>query len=104
MGIVTETDVLLAGASSRRPFHEIPVADVVSHPPITTTGEATIRRATERMTATGIKKLPVVDGLELAGILTVTDVATHYTDLTEEARMVAAQREGWDARTDVGEF
>lgn len=105
MGIVTETDALLAGVSSRRPFHEIPIADAVSHPLITTTGDTTIRKAIERMTAEGIKKLPVVDGLELEGILTITDVATHYTDIKEEARMVAAQRERWEARkADIDEF
>lgn len=105
MGIVTETDSLLAGAASKRPFDRIPVADVVSHPLVTTTGDATVRKAVERMKTNDIKKLPVIDGLELNGIITFTDVAVAYSDSMREARELTEQRERWEARkADIDEF
>ena len=105
MGIVTETDSLLAGASSKRPFHEIPIAKVVSHPLITITREKTIRTAVGRMKEENIKKLPVVDGLELEGIITLTDIATNHSEIMQEARTLAEQRDRWEARkADIDEF
>jgi CBS domain-containing protein len=96
IGIVTETDSLLAGASSKRPFDEIPVKKVVSHPLITTTEDATIRKAVERMQTNEIKKLPVVDGIELRGILTLTDIAVHHSDIVKEARRPTKGRNRWE--------
>lgn len=105
MGIVTETDSLVAGASLKRPFDEIPVQKVVSRPLVTTTGDTTVRKAVNRMNANDIKKLPVVEELELRGIITVTDIAASYSDVLQEARESAAQRERWEARkTDIDEF
>jgi CBS domain-containing protein len=105
IGIVTETDSLLAGASSGRPFDEIPLKKVTSHPLVTTTGDTTIRTAVERMKANDIKKLPVVEGMELRGIITLTDIAMHHSDSMREAREISERRERWEARkADIDEF
>lgn len=105
VGIVTETDALVAGAAAKVPFHEIPIEAVVSHPLITTTGDATIRSAVERMVDNDVKKLAVVDGIELQGILTVVDIATHHSELMREAREQLEQRDRWEARkADIDEF
>jgi CBS domain-containing protein len=105
MGIVTETDALLAGASLQRPFGEIPIADVASHPLITTTGDTTIRNAVERMKANDIKKLPVVEGIELEGIITLTDIAVNHSEMMKEARELSERRDRWEARkADIDEF
>lgn len=105
VGIVTETDALLAGASLQRPFHEIPVKKVGSRPLITTTRETTIRKAVDRMKANDIKKLPVTDGLQLEGIITLTDIAVNHSEIMQEARQLSEQRERWEARkTDIDEF
>ncbi|MFB6166491.1 MAG: CBS domain-containing protein [Haloarculaceae archaeon] len=96
-GIVTETDALAAGAESGRPFAEIPVAAVVSHPLISIAPDATLRSAVAKMEAEGVKKLAVVDGIDLAGLLTRTDVVAHYTDIVSEAHAIDDQRERWEA-------
>lgn len=84
VGIVTETDIVAAGFSSGRQFADIAVEDVMSHPLTTIDPDRTLRSALERMRAESIKKLPVVDDLEVIGIVTLTDVVYHYGDLRQE--------------------
>jgi CBS domain-containing protein len=104
-GIVTETDALRAGAVTERPFVEIAARDAASSPLVTTPADASVRKAVGRMRDHGIKKLPVVDGVELTGIVTHSDVAVHYNDFVREIHDMDRQRERWEARkADVDEF
>ena len=91
-GIVTETDLVQAGYVTDRPFSEIPARKVMSSPLATIDPEKTLRRATERMQEEGIKKLPVVDDMELVGILTIQDVIHNYSDLKSEIYEIAQPR------------
>lgn len=105
VGIVTETDSLQAGIATDQPFSEIPVKKVLSHPLITVTEDITIRKAVNRMKENDIKKFPVVDGMELKGIITLTDIATHHEDVIEEMHKREQQRERWEAtKADIDEF
>lgn len=97
-GIVTETDALIAGTATDRAFADIPLNRVVSHPLVTTTASTTIRKAVDVMAENEIKKLPVVDGLELEGILTRTDVASNYSEFIREAHQLDQRRDHWEAR------
>lgn len=83
-GIVTETDLIRAGYSTGRPFSEIRASTAMSQPLVTIQGDRTLRKATERMEREGVKKLPVSDGLDVVGMLTLTDVAYHYSDIKRE--------------------
>lgn len=83
-GIVTESDLIRAGYRTGRPFAEIDATSAMSRSLVTIPGDRTLRRATERMAEEGVKKLPVTDGLELVGIVTLTDVVYHFSDLKEE--------------------
>lgn len=84
VGIVTETDLIGVGYRTGRPFAEIPVSEATSRPLVTVPGDRTLRRATERMAAEGVKKLPVADDLEIVGIVTLTDVVYHFSDVKRE--------------------
>jgi CBS domain-containing protein len=84
VGIVTETDSLYAGCVTERPFAEIPLRKVMSHPLSTIAPEKTLRRATQRMHDEEIKKLVVVDDMDLVGIITTQDVIDSYHDLKAE--------------------
>lgn len=97
-GIVTETDALIAGAATDRVFADIPINRVVSHPLVTTTESTTIRKAVEVMAENKIKKLPVVDGIELLGIVTRTDIAANYHDFIRDAHQLDQRRDHWEAR------
>jgi predicted transcriptional regulator len=65
--------------------------------PLETVGaDVTLRKATERMRAEQIKKLPVSEGLELVGIVTYTDIVHQFSEIKSEIHQMErrAFREG----------
>jgi len=100
-GIVTESDALKAGYRFDRPFAEIPVSKAASDSLTTTTASATVRKAVRQMRRHDVKKLPVVDGMEVVGIITMTDVVLRHETLLDEAVALEEGREGWSPERDV---
>ena len=94
-GIVTETDCLHAGFVTEAPFEEIPIRTVMNRPLHTIQPERTLRRATGRMHDEGIKKLVVVDGMDLVGIITTQDVIAAYHDLKAEIHDLVKSDRRW---------
>lgn len=84
-GIVTVTDVLKATYRSGAPLEATVVETAMSHPLVTVAPESTIRHAVERMREAGIKRLAVVDGIDLVGVLTQSDVVRNHAFLLREA-------------------
>lgn len=99
-GIVTETDAMHAGAATDRPFAEIELWEVASSPLQTVTPSTTVRDAVGQMQRHDVKKLPVVEQLELAGIVTVTDVVYAHSDIVSRAADAASRRERWETDDD----
>ncbi|UIP01383.1 CBS domain-containing protein (plasmid) [Halobaculum sp. CBA1158] len=97
VAIVTETDVLRAGAITGEPLGEIPIRPVASHPLITVAESATVRTAVARMVERDVKKLPVVDGTDLVGILTRSDIVAHHSDFIKEAHQLDAMSDRWES-------
>lgn len=89
-GIITETDVLAAGAGFERPFTDIPVSRAMSDNIVTIGPGASVEEAVERMQEFGIKKLPVVEDDTLIGIVTMTDLVFHQHQLAQEAKELEA--------------
>ena len=87
-GIVTETDVLHAGYATNDSFSEIPVRKVMSSPIVTISPSKPIRRAMERMKEHGVKKLVVVEDLEVVGVLTASDLTRHYSEIKSEIHKI----------------
>lgn len=83
-GIITETDLIRESHRSGRSFEEISATEAMSSPLVTIEPDRTLRKATEHIQRAGVKKLPVSAGLEVVGIVTLTDVVYHYTDLKQE--------------------
>ncbi len=105
-GILTETDALKAGYLAERPFAEIPVAKAATGSLATIAPGTTLRKAVETMRDRDVKKLPVVESMELVGILTTTDVVRNQEALLDEAHRVSEGREGWSPerkRWDAGD-
>ena len=44
-----------------------------------------------------MKKLPVLDGMTLEGIVTVSDVVGNYHEIVREAHHLEERREGWES-------
>jgi len=91
-GIVTESDALRVGYAADKPFSAVPVRAAMSHPLVTIEPTATVRAATNRMVDEELKKLPVVSGLDLRGILTMSDIIRAHSDLLKEARSIEQGR------------
>jgi len=85
-GIVTEMDALRVGYATNRPFEKVPVRKVMSRPLVTIEPTKTIQTLIGRMRTEDVKKLPVVSGFDLEGIITMTDIILNHGELLYEAR------------------
>lgn len=74
VGIVTERDVLAVVAQGRSPHH-LKIRDVMSRPVIVGEEQNDLQDAMKLMVLHNIKKLPIVRGRRLVGIVTLTDFA-----------------------------
>ncbi len=86
VGVVSERDLLRASLSSlahrsdeRRAFLEgVDIAQVMSAPPVTVGPDASVEEAACVMADRKIGCLPVVDGDELVGLVTETDLLRYF--------------------------
>jgi CBS domain-containing protein len=74
VGILTERDILKAIAKGIDP-RTIEAKDIMTKEVITISPTSTIEDAASLMLEKKIKKLPVLDGEKLVGIITATDIA-----------------------------
>ena len=74
IGILTDKDVLKGVAGSDTQFHRLRVGDRMSSPVETVSSDTSVIAAGKVMETKGIKRLPVVDGGQLVGVATQTDV------------------------------
>jgi CBS domain-containing protein len=91
VGVLSQRDLLRAslselgsfGSETRRAFlHVIEIAQVMSAPPITIGPDATIQLGARLMADHRIGCLPVVEGDELVGLITESDVLHWVADST----------------------
>lgn len=94
-GMVTESDALRAGYESDRPFSEIQVSDLSHRAVVTASPDETVQHVARRMADEGVKKVPVLDGIDLVGIVTLTDIVWHLSDLRSEAAEFAEMGREW---------
>jgi len=79
-------DALRVGYATNYLFEEVPVRKVMSRPLVTIEPTKTVRTAIGRMRKEDVKKLPVVSGFDLVGIITMTDIILNHGELLNEAR------------------
>ncbi|MCD6241385.1 CBS domain-containing protein [Candidatus Bathyarchaeota archaeon] len=75
IGIITERDILKRIVVEGRNPEKTLVGEVMSKPLIVTGPETSLEEAIESMFKHKIKKLPVVEGGKLVGLVTFTDIA-----------------------------
>lgn len=95
VGMVTEADVLEAAHESGRPLADIDVTAVTERPVITTKPSVSVPTVARTMAAEDVKKIPVMDDMDLVGIVTLTDIVWHFTSLRREATELAEARDKW---------
>jgi CBS domain-containing protein len=94
-GLITESDVLRAAHERDTPLSELSTGPLTQEPLVTVEPDASVGLASRRMLDEGVKKLPVVDDLDLVGIVTLTDVVYHLSDLRTEAEGLARRHYDW---------
>lgn len=81
VGMITDRDIAIRGVAEKNPG-STKVEKIMSNKLVTATGEMTTKEAARLMSEHQIRRLPVVEGDKLIGIVSLGDFATH--DLTDE--------------------
>ncbi|MDY6965975.1 MAG: CBS domain-containing protein [Halobacteriota archaeon] len=76
LGILTERDIISEVVAEERSPGEMKVKELMSSPVITVDPKISIKEAVETMTKNVIRRLPVIDGDELVGIITSGDISS----------------------------
>jgi CBS domain-containing protein/heme-degrading monooxygenase HmoA len=74
-GIVTDRDIAIAFADREADPAGVKVADVMTDMPVTVSPDASVEEAARAMAEHQIRRLPVVDGVRLVGIVSLGDLA-----------------------------
>lgn len=96
-GLVTETDALEAARASDRPLSAIGLDQFCDGPIQTTSPDRTVQAVARRMAEEQVKKFPVRTDLDLVGIVTLTDIVYHLSDIRSEAQQLAERHYDWSA-------
>lgn len=88
-GFVTDRDLAVSVVADGRPGDD-PVSAHASAPVVSGDPSMDVRAAAELMIANGVRRLPILDGDRLTGIVTLDDLAMRVGDL-ELAASITAQ-------------
>ncbi|MDX6640264.1 MAG: hypothetical protein QOF12_1275 [Solirubrobacteraceae bacterium] len=88
VGFVTDRDLTVSVLADGRDPAE-PASGHASAPVVTCSGDLTVQEAAELMVRHGIRRLPVLDGERLTGIVTLDDLAVRTGDLALAQRITA---------------
>lgn len=80
IGMITDRDLVVRGIAEKRPGSS-QVTEVMSKDIITISPDTPVQEAAQQMAEHQIRRLPVVEGGRLVGIVSLGDLATHrYSD------------------------
>jgi signal-transduction protein with cAMP-binding, CBS, and nucleotidyltransferase domain len=79
-GIVTDSDIIKKVVAKGLDPKKVKVKDIASYPLITVKADDTVQHASYLMRKHNIKRLPVVEGNRIVGIISATDIAKHIPD------------------------
>lgn len=94
-GIMTRSDALRGAYHAGCALDELAVPRAMSEDLVTTKRSRTVRSVLRTMEKHNIKKLPVVDGFEPVGIVTMTDIAQHLPGEVQEATEKLERSDDW---------
>jgi CBS domain-containing protein len=92
MGILTERDLLKRVVAEGRDASKIKVKDVMTSPLVVTESDMDLGEAVRLMFKMKIKKLPVVDGKKLVGLVSLTDIARFQPQMITILKQLAARQ------------
>ncbi len=94
-GIITESDILHAVYQADPPPDEIRVVAVAHAPDFAVEPTLTVRKAVRRLTEREQTTVPVMDGMELVGIVSLAQILDH-PEITIKERGLDEQKGQWD--------
>ena len=77
VGIVTDRDIVLRIVADGNSSEKIPVKDIMTKGIFTVTPDTSVEEATSLMSAQQIRRVPVVEGEHLVGMLSIGDVSVN---------------------------
>lgn len=92
MGIITERDLLKRVVAEAKDANKTKVKDVMSSPLIVVEPDMGLEEAVKLMFQMKIKKLPVVDGKRLVGLVTLTDIARFQPQMIKILKQLAMKQ------------
>lgn len=84
VGIVTERDLVTHLANSANPDHLL-AEEIVTHTPVSVSPHDTVLVAARAMVEAGVRHLPVLDGDEAVGMVSIRDVTAVLLREVDEA-------------------
>jgi CBS domain-containing protein len=91
VGIITERDLLKRVVAEAKDVNKTRVKDVMSSPLVVVEPDLDLEEAVKLMFQMKIKKLPVVDGKRLVGLVSLTDIARFQPQMMKILKQLAAQ-------------
>ena len=92
MGILTERDILKRIVAEAKDASKVKVKDVMTSPLVVAEPNMDLGEAVRLMFQMKIKKLPVVDGKRLVGLVSLTDIARFQPQVISILRQLAAKQ------------
>jgi len=92
MGILTERDLLKRVVAEGRDASRIRIKEVMTTPLVVTEPEMDLAEAVRLMFKMKIKKLPVVQGKKLVGLVSLTDIARFQPQMIAILKQLAARQ------------
>ncbi|MEM2202318.1 MAG: CBS domain-containing protein [Candidatus Bathyarchaeia archaeon] len=92
VGIITERDLLKRVVAEARDVNKTKVKDVMSSPLVVVEPKMELEEAVKLMFQMKIKKLPVVDGKRLVGLVTLTDIARFQPQMIKILKQLAMRQ------------
>ena len=92
MGIITERDLLKRVVAEAKDATKTNVKDVMSSPLVVVEPSMDLGEAVKLMFQMKIKKLPVVDGKRLVGLITLTDIARFQPQMIKILKQLAEKQ------------
>jgi CBS domain-containing protein len=79
-GMVTDRDIVVRCVAEGGDPSSVKVGDLADGKPVTIGADDSVEEALATMTKHGVRRLPVIDGHDLVGIVTQADVARNLPD------------------------
>jgi CBS domain-containing protein len=92
VGIITERDLLKRVVAEAKDVNKTKVKDVMSSPLVVVEPNMELEEAVKLMFQMKIKKLPVVDGKRLVGLVTLTDIARFQPQMIKILKQLAMRQ------------